>query len=284
MEKKFEDEELDKLIDEQFIKEAQMMEEALFSDDDFEDYEASDEEVKASYQKLVGRLKADGIYREDINAASAADVPAAADKAVPISKKRNFAIHRKFARVAGFVVVCGICIFAVSMTSEANRNYFVESIKILVGDDTGIVIDNDAENENVSTDEYGARADIEEKLNVELPRFLYRPDTFEFYSYEVDSFAQIARLEYKYNGNVLLLYISKGNENVASLIESIHGDESETITMLYEDINVEVQEIVGEEDDFPSYVAQWDREEVIYNLTGRIELKELEKVISKIRY
>lgn len=65
MEKKYEDDELDQLINEQFINEAQIMEEALFSDDDTEDYEASDEEIKASYQQLVDRLKAEGVYRED---------------------------------------------------------------------------------------------------------------------------------------------------------------------------------------------------------------------------
>ena len=54
MNKKFEeDNELKKLLDEQLIREAEIMEEALFSDEDFEDYEMTDEEVEASYKKLM---------------------------------------------------------------------------------------------------------------------------------------------------------------------------------------------------------------------------------------
>ena len=66
-------------------------------------------------------------------------------------------------------LVCSACVFAASMTSEANRNYFVNNFKYLVGDDTRVVIGNDEENEDVLEDEYAAIADIEEKLGIDMP-------------------------------------------------------------------------------------------------------------------
>ena len=41
------------------------MEENLFSDENFQDMEMTEEEVNASFERLVNRLKADGVYRED---------------------------------------------------------------------------------------------------------------------------------------------------------------------------------------------------------------------------
>lgn len=57
MEKKISDEELDRLLEEQFLNEADAIEDAIFSDD-FEEYEEeTEEEVDAAYEELVSRLK-----------------------------------------------------------------------------------------------------------------------------------------------------------------------------------------------------------------------------------
>ena len=66
MEKKFDlDDELEMLLDDQLMKEAELLEKVLFADDSFEDYQETTEERKASFEKLVNRLKAEGIYRGD---------------------------------------------------------------------------------------------------------------------------------------------------------------------------------------------------------------------------
>lgn len=77
----------------------------------------------------------------------------------PIRKKRNYLRLGKIAGVAG---VCLMCVFAVSMTGEANRNHFIEGIRYLAGDDTRVVVDNDEDNELANTDEYKAIEDIEQ--------------------------------------------------------------------------------------------------------------------------
>lgn len=287
MEKKFEDGELDNLIDEQFIKEAQMMEKALFSDDeDTEAYEASEEEIMASYQELVVRLKKDGVYREDEEESGTAEeleAVNAADKVVPIHKKRRRSYYR-LVKAAGFVLVSAMCVFAASMTSEANRDYFVKHVGVLLGEDTRVIVDNDEENEKVNTDEYAAIDDIEKKLGIDVPEFFYRPDTFEYYNYEVNPYAEFARIEYKYKDSIIELGIDKINESTTSKLDSVHGEESTTVNIDREDIDVNIRKVQDTQDELPSYLAQWERENAIYYIFGKINLDELSKIIKLICY
>lgn len=287
MEKKFEDGELDNLIDEQFIKEAQMMEKALFSDDeDTEAYEASEEEIKASYQELVVRLKKDGVYREDEEESGTAEEPEAvnaADKVVPIHKKRRRSYYR-LVKAAGFVLVSAMCVFAASMTSEANRDYFVKHVGVLLGEDTRVIVDNDEENERANTDEYAARDDIEKTLGIELPRFFYRPDTFEYYNYEVDPYAGFARIEYTYKDTIIEFGIDKVNESTTSKLDSIHGEDLETVYLERDDIEVSIKKVQDKQDTLPSYLAQWKKDNVICYIFGKINLDDFFEIIKLIRY
>lgn len=307
MEKKYEDDELDKLIEEQFIKEAQIMEEALFSDEDFEDYDASDEEIKASYQQLVDRMKADGVFMDhtknsagpedtDSNLSNATSIPLAAGgedtvsvsngvgKVVPMPKKKKSGISYKFAKVAGFVFVSGMCVFAASMTSEANRDYVVKHVKYLVGDDTRIVSDNDEKNDSDNGDEYEAIGNIERGLGVDIPEFLYRPEKLEFFKYEVDVYAQIARMEYQCKDNIIELGIDKENENVASKFDTLHGESLDKINIKSENIQVDIKKIQDSQDEEPNYLAQWNRNNTLYYIIGKMDLEEFLKMIQQIRY
>ncbi len=272
MEKKFEDEDLDKLIDEEFIREAQMMERALFSDGGMEDYEATEDEVKESYKELADQLKKDGVYREE-------ETP---DKVVSISGKQT--TRHKLTKAAGFVLVSGMCVFAASMTSEANREYVVKHVGVLIGKDTRVITDNDEKNDRVNTDEYTARDDIEEKLGIEMPEFFYLPDTFEFHSYEVNPYAEFARIEYKYRDNIIEFGVGKVNESSKSKFDSIHGEELGTVTIIREDIEVQIKKIQDDVDELPNYLAQWKKDESLYYIVGKIEIEELSEMIKLIFY
>ena len=65
--KDFRDDELKKFIEEQYEKETDQMEKALSSNGNLEKYEETEEKLEASYNRLIERLKADGVYREEEN-------------------------------------------------------------------------------------------------------------------------------------------------------------------------------------------------------------------------
>ncbi len=257
-------------LDEQYIKMAEEMERELFADGDSEVYESTDEEEVRSYQDLINRLKADGIYQED-------DIePDIRTKIVPL--------HRKicFGRVAGVAILCCACIFAASMTSEANRNYFVKGIRYLAGDDTRIVVGNDDENEDINMDEYEAIEDIENQLGIDMPEFYYRPGNFEFFNYEINETVGLVRVEYEYGENIIVLYADIQNEDTASKITSMHGRKNKNIIKNKEGIKVVIENIQNKQDKIPSYTAQWEINDVVYSLSGKIDEKELINILENM--
>lgn len=273
MSKRFEDDkELKKFLEEQIDLEADMIEKALFSDESFEDYEPTDEKLQAGYEKLMERVRE---MEEEKERKSRGRKPFG---------RRLFRHSFSLGKAAGFVVVCAVCVFAASMSIEGNRRYMVESVRYLLGDDTRVVLDNDENNEFPETDEYAAIADIENTLGVEVPEFMYRPEGFEMIQYEVDSFSGTARVEYEYNGIILVLDIDEKSRTNSSKGESVHGEDTDTIDITGEDIKVEINEIQDKEDKFPSFLSRWEREEVIYQFSGKIEKDIFYRMLKRIRY
>lgn len=290
------DEEFQKFLEEQYIKEAEERQKELFADQDFEDLRMTDKEIDASYAKFVERLKAEGLYEEDTEESdtenpenlSAEEVKVrrtesslkSGEKIYPISGRRT----RKLAKAAGIGIVCALCVFAASMTSEANRNYFINGFRILSGSDTRMVVGNDKKNENVNTDEYQAMAEIEDKLGVKVPEFYYRPYGMEFESYSIDETSVVALMEYTYKGTVISFYIDKQNKTTSSNIRSVSGEKSKTIITTTEEIEVKLETLEEQGDTMPSYSAKWKRNNVVYYLYGRIEEEELIKIIENMDF
>ena len=177
----FRDAELKKWLAEEYEKEIDEMEEVLFPNGVLPDDGETEEEAKAAYQRLVEKLKADGVYKEDETDSIKTDDHKENVKIVYLPEKKS----HKTARVAAAVLVCSAGIFAASMTSQANRSYFIDSVRYWAGDDTSISIENDEENERAQKDEQMALDEVKNKLNLNtIPQFMYRPVGLKFKSYE----------------------------------------------------------------------------------------------------
>lgn len=198
-----------------------------------------------------------------------------------IRKKRNYL---RLGKVAGVAGVCLLCVFAASMTSEANRNHFIEGIRYLAGDDARVVVGNDIENEDVDTDEYEAVEDIESQIKVEVPAFCYRPSGMTFLNYQISKETSTAKIEYVCNGNVLTLMIDKQNENTASNTKSTHGENKEEIIFSEEGGEIKVKEIMDDYEKVPSFEAQWTKNDTDYNFSGKMKLEELKKIIKYMKF
>ena len=197
-----------------------------------------------------------------------------------IRKKRNYL---RLGKVAGVAGVCLLCVFAASMTSEANRNYFIRGIKYLSGNDTKVIIDNDQNNEVANTDEYEAIEDIENKIGVEIPEFYYRPQGMKFYDYEISVETSNAKIEYQYDDTIIMFFIDKQNDNIASDINLVKGDEYTINTIKENGIEITIKEIRDVEE-ISTYVAVWSKDEVSYSLIGKIELEDLKKIVEYMKF
>mgnify|MGYP005754611793 CR=1 FL=1 len=291
---------LSKEWEEQYIAKAERREKEFFGETDPEKYDESEEETETAYQELVDSLREKGIYHEEepkILSLYEENRPggeepdlskrrrrrAAGEQQKIAGKKRRYRSIR-LGKIAGIALVCCACVFAASMTSEANRSYFVNNIRIWSGIDTKTVVDNDETNETATTEEEVAFAEIEKTLGIDMPTFYYRPYGLEFLDYEVDETVSIARLEYLYEEKVIILLIDQQSEDRASNINSAHGEKTETVITVSDGIKVTIEKIQDVQDKEPSYTAQWEREDVFYYLSGKMELEELRQIIENMVY
>ena len=272
---------------EEYIRRAEEAERELFGDKAWSAAERGDpEETERAYEDLVTRLKESGVYREDPpegSSISGKEIPgrkvSAADEC---GRKKRSLGHVRLGRVAGIALLCGACVFTASMTSEANREYFINNVRYLVGDDTRIILDNDETNDTDNVEEYEAIQDIENTLGIDVPEFYYRPQGFEFFAYEINSMVDNARIEYEYQGNIIAFFISKENEGTASNINSAHGEKTETIITNENGIKVSIERIQDSQDEQATYTAQWQREKVFYHLSGKIKQEEMTEIIENM--
>lgn len=199
----------------------------------------------------------------------------------PVRKKRSYL---RLGKIAGVVGVCLMCVFAASMTSEANRSYFIRGIKYLSGNDTKVIIGNDEENEDVNTDEYEAIQEIENKIGVEVPEFYYRPQGMRFYDYEVSVETSNAKIEYQYNNDtILMFYIDKQNDDTASNMNFVKGEEYTLDTIKENGVEITIKEIRDVEE-VSTYMAVWTKDEVSYSLAGKMELEDLKKIVEYMKF
>ena len=276
----FRDAELKKWLAEEYEKETEEMEKILFPDGVIPDDGETEEEAKAAYQRLVERLKADGVYKEDETDSIKTDDHKENVKIVYLPEKKS----HKAARVAAAVLVCSAGIFAASMTSQANRSYFLDSVRYWAGDDTKIVVDNDRKNEKEYEDEQKAIDDIEKELGVDIPRFLYRPEGLEFKDYNISKDFEYALLQYNYNDTIMTLYINKYDKETKSTGASLDGKEIETIKLPEGEASIQVKRIMAKEDKKASYVAYWNNSTEFYQIESQMEEQEFIKLIKNIKF
>lgn len=301
------DEKFRQWLEEEYLKEADAIEESLFDGRKFEDNQDIVEKLSVSRESFYQRAREEGLL-EDVADEKAEDEKNT-EEAVPESTEKKILEFRKnagvsknpardanrnsgkrkhsyvrFGRIAGIAGLCLICVFAASMSSEANRKYLVNSVRILSGNDSQFISYNDDSNENASTKESDAIADIEEKLGVKMPEFYYRPYGMEFYAYEVNSDNFYAKIEYEYENNILFFYIDKQDISAESNISSLKGENRVIEKIDRDDLNIIIKKVEDGTEKLPTYIASWEYENTVYYLVGKIEIDELKKIVKEMKF
>lgn len=301
------DEKFRQWLEEEYLKEADAIEEALFDGRKFEDNQDIVEKLSVSRESFYQRAREEGLLED--TADEKAEDGKNTEEAVPESTEKKILEFRKnagvskdaardanrnsskrkhsyvrFGRIAGIAGLCLICVFAASMSSEANRKYLVNSVRILSGNDSQFISYNDDSNENARTKESDAIADIEEKLDVKMPEFYYRPYGMEFYAYEVNSDNFYAKIEYEYENNILFFYIDKQDISAESNISSLKGENRVIEKIDRDDLNIIIKKVEDGTEKLPTYIASWEYENTVYYLVGKIEIDELKKIVKEMKF
>ena len=301
------DEKFRQWLEEEYLKEADAIEESLFDGRKFEDNQDIVEKLSVSRENFYQRAREEGLLED--TADEKAEDEKNTEEAVPESTEKKILEFRKnagvsknpacdanrnsgkrkhsyvrFGRIAGIAGLCLICVFAASMSSEANRKYLVNSVRILSGNDSQFITDNSSDNEHATTEESDAIADIEEKLDVKMPEFYYRPYGMEFYAYEVNSDNFYAKIEYEYENNILFFYIDKQDISAESNISSLKGENRVIEKIDRDDLNIIIKKVEDGTEKLPTYIASWEYENTVYYLVGKIEIDELKKIVKEMKF
>lgn len=301
------DEKFRQWLEEEYLKEADAIEESLFDGRKFEDNQDIVEKLSVSRESFYQRAREEGLLED--TADEKAEDEKNTEEAVPESTEKKILEFRKnagvskdaardanrnsgkrkhsyvrFGRIAGIASLCLICVFAASMSSEANRKYLVNSVRILSGNDSQFITDNSSDNEHATTEESDAIADIEEKLDVKMPEFYYRPYGMEFLDYEIRETSSYADIEYKYKDNVESFYIDKQDQATTSKIKSLNGTENILAEIINGDIKIIVKELKDEKDQNITYIATWSYEDCTYSWIGKMQADELKKIVKYMKF
>ena len=278
--RKLSDEELQEWLEKQMEKENRSLENNFFSRVFGRKDDITDEELDRFFADAMERIK----MQEELQKEEEKKEHLRKEKwKKRFSFKGDSAVgYRKLSKVAGFVIVCAIAVFAASMTIEANRNYFIDSVKYLTGNDTKILIDNDSSNDKPSLDEERARDKIEEEMGVEVPEFLYRPETFEFYDCFIREDAGVANLQYRYEKEIVSLYIDNSRVNAQSNNLSMAGNSFDIVYISKEELPVSITTIQEKGDFEPGYLAEWEWKGCYYQLSGKMPKKIFEKILKEM--
>ena len=194
---KAKDREFEQWVQQQFMAEAAAIEKEIDEIPDSEEFEPTEEK----FQKLLQMAKEQGsVHSESDSTQTKVSEDRTKEKNgiitsekikseklnnEKLNKEPNETDHtrsrRKFAgmgeKVIKWAAVAAVTvfgIFGVSMTSEANRAYVMETVNDVMGNSTETEIDNDDTKDSALTEEE-ARENIIAALNIEMPRFFYWP-------------------------------------------------------------------------------------------------------------
>ena len=321
------DTELDKLLEEEMIREAEMIEHSLLCDDQTEDVHVSEEEIERSYARLMKRLKVEGLCQEKKQEQQGAQIvefpgkhssagilgkeqvstrsiseeeskeKASKDKETKDKISREELLQEaklllpqpeksgKLGKIASIAVICAISILAGSMTSEASRGNFFQTLKYISGTDTRTSVGN-TEGVTEGQDEGEALRSISEVLGISVPVLMYRPEGMEFQNFTIYEDVEVATMEYLYKGNILSLYAadrkSKAAEDSISLSRTL-SQEPQTVQITVGNITASVWECSLGEGTPDGCFAQWINDDCFYQLSGKIETEEMIKIIENLK-
>lgn len=264
------DEKFRQWLEEEYLKEADAIEEALFDGRKFEDNQDIVEKLSVSRESFYQRAREEGLLED--TADEKAEDEKNTEEAVPESTEKKILEFRKNADVSK------------DTARDANRKYLVNSVRILSGNDSQLITDNSSDNEHATTEESDAIADIEEKLDIKMPEFYYRPYGMEYMTYEISEPASAAKINYQYDDNIVTFYIDKQNQSTASNINSSNGEEKIIDTIEKEGYKVTLKKLQEQNEKNLTYVAQWEYNGCAYSWSGKFRIEELKKIIKEMKF
>lgn len=198
------------------------------------------------------------------------------------NRKRSKKWKARTKRMAAVAAVL-VCVFGVSVRSEAGRAYFMKMWNFVSGNELSIKINKTGTGDvirSLSEDEERMNQEIEEKLGVAPIRMLYIPENMKFQSYKLNEEGHDCIVFYTVNDSILNIRMYK-EDDTRSMVQKLDGELKEHVLIKSKNIEVPVWELANEEGE-KSYVTQFEFEEGYYFITAMMNQKEFTKILQNI--
>lgn len=180
------------------------------------------------------------------------------------------------------IVACVVlCVFGVSMTSTANRQYVVSVWNSIVGNSQlriKINVEDDENGEAGDTSIENAMNAIREELGIQQIRLLYRPDTMNFSGYRIEKEDRRAILFYEYQDTAFTVTMW-AKDSKSKYIQQFDGIVVAEVLLQVSDEKVKIWKI---EDIEENYAAQIEGKDAYYIIRGHINQEEFIEIIENI--
>lgn len=271
--------------EEQFRKEADELVKRLETDDRFDDFEPPEE----LFQKLVVEARDEGLLEEENtkhleDETKSTEENTKENQNTKVVKFFNHRISKKFLGMTAAAVISCFGLFGVSMSTQGGRSYVMDKANEVLGDEKNTEIENGEDRLITDRTEEEARNEIEEKLQVEVPDFLYLPDRMDFDSYEIDEAAQSVYMKYKNDESYMYFVIQANYVDKSGIYKNDEGNYQGKIEGELSKIEPELWEIPDEENFRSAYLAQWDYKNSYYRISGKITQDEITEIVKNIMY
>ena len=205
-------------------------------------------------------------------------------KVVVIKEKtEKKSVWHRAAKWASVAAIFCVSIVVLTMSSEANREYVKDTVSYYVGDDVVVKSSDGKDNVVRGVSEAEMRADIKEKLNIEVPIFRYLPEEMKLVKYEIYDKDKMALVYYTIEDTKVTLAIS-GKYDDKQNIKIYDGDKIDIISDRYNEFFINIFENVDKNSGLEVYSEKWEKKSVIYRFSGMKKKQEFYKILKKMTF
>lgn len=189
--------------------------------------------------------------------------------------------RKKIMQRAAIIVLVG-GVFAAGLGADASREQIM-NIFGKVGSEGQKVFLNKMDEEILDAGEERDRKHIKDKLGINVPKLIYKPEGMEYETYELDDKIQRAKMEYlTKDEKYYYVYMNKKSVDTQEVME-IDGKvvDQHLLSVKYLEKGVKVEHI-EEENGKSLYKADFYYNNVYYLFIGEMEKEEFDEIIKKM--
>lgn len=286
MKEQFDNEQFSQFLNEQLQREAEEIEKELEEHPELADL-SPDDSVKVrlyaqieEYETQKALSKLSEKDREALRLGRMLQKEREEDEIRRTVRKRRMGWRRIASLAAVMVFVLGL-----GITSVGGPKRVMEVMQQMVGgrEMTQIESDNDETLKSGESEEEKAYQQIKDELGIDPVRLFTNIEGMQFVGAEIDEMLQTANLLFDMKGNVVSYIISLSYAD-GSFGSDIEDQLIDTYPYKTDRFTVEVKEYLIEESNDTEFSAEFDYQEVHYQLTGIMEKAELEEILKNLHF